>query len=519
VIAINGSCATAASAGYVVQNPTPHSPFISFRGQDSSVTSLAFCQGSSQIIDSDSATGIQWYKDGVAIPGANSQSYTATQAGVYTAQLNALGCHSQFGRNVTLTVSPNPSAAITAAAQTCSGSTGNTASVANAGAGATYNWSITNGTITAGTGTTNVTYTAGAAGNLSLNVTVTNNSSCSDSKSKNVNVVATPATPTITPNGPTTFPQGGSVTLMSSSASGNQWYKDGNPIGSATNQNYIATTSGDYTVVVTAGGCSSAPSAPTKVTVLSVADLTVTKTHIGNFKQTDTGKTYTIKVTNNGVSATSGTVTVTDNLPAGLTATAWGGTGWTNCTAVPVTGPATLTCDRSEALDNGRSYPDLILTVDVSCTAPATVTNKATVSGGGDITPGNNSASDPTTINPETTAPSITCPGAITKFTDPGQNTATINPGTPIASDNCGTPTVTGVRSDGKALNAPYPVGVTIITWTAKDAAGNTASCAQSIVVMTPSGEQPHRLPPVGPDDELLLSMTNLIVSLLSAAW
>ena len=72
------------------------------------MTSFAICQGNSQIIDSDSATGIQWWKDGSAIPGAGSQSYTATQTGVYTAQLNALGCHSQFGRNVTLTVNPTP---------------------------------------------------------------------------------------------------------------------------------------------------------------------------------------------------------------------------------------------------------------------------------------------------------------------------------------------------------------------------------------------------------------------------
>ena len=76
-----------------------------------------------------------------------------------------------------------------------------------------------------------------------------------------------PATPTITPGGPTTFCAGGSVALTSSSASGNQWYVGGNPIGGATNQQYAATASGSYTVVVTAAGCPSAPSAGTTVTV------------------------------------------------------------------------------------------------------------------------------------------------------------------------------------------------------------------------------------------------------------
>jgi hypothetical protein len=81
------------------------------------------------------------------------------------------------------------------------------------------------------------------------------------------NVCVPPATPTITPGGPTTFCAGGSVTLTSSSASGNQWYLNGNPIGGATGQQFVATASGNYTVRVSALGCTSAPSAATAVTV------------------------------------------------------------------------------------------------------------------------------------------------------------------------------------------------------------------------------------------------------------
>src|SRR5258708_39521667 len=82
-----------------------------------------------------------------------------------------------------------------------------------------------------------------------------------------VTVNPIPATPAITPGGPTTFFVGGSVTLTSGSASGNQWYLNGNPIGGATAQQYIATVSGAYTVIVTGIGCNSAPSAATTVTV------------------------------------------------------------------------------------------------------------------------------------------------------------------------------------------------------------------------------------------------------------
>ncbi|RLA68912.1 MAG: hypothetical protein DRG30_10720, partial [Epsilonproteobacteria bacterium] len=78
--------------------------------------------------------------------------------------------------------------------------------------------------------------------------------------------------------------------------------------------------------------------------------------------------------------------------------------------------------------------------------------------------------------------PVITCPGDITQDNDAGVCGASIDPGTATATDNCSA-TVAGVRSDGLALNAVYPVGTTTITWTATDPAGNTDSCVQTIVV------------------------------------
>ncbi|MEO7252943.1 MAG: Ig-like domain repeat protein [Casimicrobium sp.] len=128
---------------------------------------------------------------------------------------------------------------------------------------------------------------------------------------------------------------------------------------------------------------------------VATSDLTVTKTHTGSFIQGDTGKTYTITVKNSGVAATSGSVSVVDTLPAGLTATAIAGTGWT-CTL------GTVSCTRSDVLAAAASYPAITLTVNVSAGAPALVTNIVTVSGGGESNTGNNQASDPTTIVPLT---------------------------------------------------------------------------------------------------------------------
>jgi hypothetical protein len=78
----------------------------------------------------------------------------------------------------------------------------------------------------------------------------------------------------------------------------------------------------------------------------------------------------------------------------------------------------------------------------------------------------------------DTAPPTITCPGDITVNADVGQCLATsVVLGTPTASDNCGSVTVTS--------NAPaqFPVGTTMVRWTATDSSGNTNACTQLVVV------------------------------------
>ena len=146
---------------------------------------------------------------------------------------------------------------------------------------------------------------------------------------------------------------------------------DGNPANNTAND--------PTTITPTAGG--------------GVPDLTIAKTHAGNFTQGQTGATYTLTVTNSGTGPTSGTVTVTETVPAGLTAIAISGTGWA-CTQP--SGP----CTRSDALAAGASYPAITLTVNVAGNAPGSVINSATVAGGGQVNTTNDGQSDPTTILP-----------------------------------------------------------------------------------------------------------------------
>jgi uncharacterized delta-60 repeat protein len=65
----------------------------------------------------------------------------------------------------------------------------------------------------------------------------------------------------ITAPGGTNFCGGSSLTLLSTSASGNQWFKDNVLINGATNQSYIATQPGSYTVTATSATCSGTSSA------------------------------------------------------------------------------------------------------------------------------------------------------------------------------------------------------------------------------------------------------------------
>ena len=128
-------------------------------------------------------------------------------------------------------------------------------------------------------------------------------------------------------------------------------------------------------------------------TILPPADLTITKTHTGTFTQGDHGRTFTIIVSNNNAGSTVEPVTVVDVLPAGLHAVSMSGSGWT-------VDLATMTATRSDLLPGMSSYPALTVTVDVDMNATGTLTNLATVSGGGELITSNDNAADSVSIIP-----------------------------------------------------------------------------------------------------------------------
>ncbi|HTE42490.1 MAG TPA: hypothetical protein VK629_16830, partial [Steroidobacteraceae bacterium] len=131
------------------------------------------------------------------------------------------------------------------------------------------------------------------------------------------------------------------------------------------------------------------------VTSEPLIDLSITKTHSGNFT-VGTNGTYTLQVANAaGLEPVNYPITVTDTLPAGLTYVSATGTGWV-CSAI---GQA-VTCVHTGPLASGASLPAITLNVAVGSAAFPSVTNTAVVSAPSTVetNAANNTASDPTTV-------------------------------------------------------------------------------------------------------------------------
>ena len=127
-----------------------------------------------------------------AIPGATNATYLIRGSdfpGVGTFYLVAGSC--SFGSvsdEITVTVTAPPAATISAPSQVVAGRSA-TASVADAGAGASYTWSVSGATFS-GQGSRTISFTAGASGSVMLGVSVQNAVGCVSSNSQSVLIVA-----------------------------------------------------------------------------------------------------------------------------------------------------------------------------------------------------------------------------------------------------------------------------------------------------------------------------------------
>ncbi len=216
---------------------------------------------------------------GTITAGAGSSAITVSwnSAGNQTVSVNytnALGCPGVQPTVYNIAVAPLPAAGgtITGPASVCSGAQGVAYTVPAIANATSYNWSVPAGvTIASGSTTNSITVnfsTTAASGVIKVNgVNICGNGVVSPGF--NVTVNALPATPVITQ-----VPVGD--TLISSAASGNQWYLNGVAITGATGKKFKPVHLGSYTVIVTLSGCSSLPSNAIVVTkIVAVADLEI----------------------------------------------------------------------------------------------------------------------------------------------------------------------------------------------------------------------------------------------------
>jgi fibronectin-binding autotransporter adhesin len=268
-------------------------------------------------------------------------------------------------------ITPLPASAITAPTSTCPGAAGLTASVPPT-AGATYAWSITNGTITSATNVATINFTAGASGTTTLNVTVTANT-CVSSSAHNVTITANPTATISAPAATCASSPGNTASVPPQAGATYAWSITNGAISSATNGNGITFTAGPagtttVSVVVTANGCTSngshnvAITAPPNTAISAPATVCANSTGHAASVPAQTGATYNWTVTNGTItSPVSGNAITFDagpsgNVVLGVTVTIGGctnnGTSTVTTTAPPsatITAPAS-TCPSSAGL-------------------------------------------------------------------------------------------------------------------------------------------------------------------------
>ncbi len=218
---------------------TPATPVITPLG------STTLCPGDSVTLESSSPANNLWST------GATTPTITVSSAGSYSVQvLNGI-CISQPSNPVTIIIAPLPAVptiSVSGPTTFCAGDS----VVLTTTSPPSLNWQPG--------GATTASFTVFASG--SYTVSSTNAFGCTSvSLPTVVTVNPIPVTPTITASGPTTFCDGDSVTLTSSSASNNIWSTG------ATTQSITVSSAGNYWVLYSALDCFSDTSAVVDVIV------------------------------------------------------------------------------------------------------------------------------------------------------------------------------------------------------------------------------------------------------------
>ncbi|MEZ5468309.1 MAG: Calx-beta domain-containing protein [Lysobacterales bacterium] len=214
------------------------------------------------------------------------------------------------------------------------------------------------------------------------------------------------------------------------------------------------------TATVSGGGDLTSPSSascPVSAgpTAINAPQLTMSKSASASPWTVGVAASYTLQVQNTGTAATTAAATVTDTIPSGLTI----GTLPAACTSAS----QTVTCTIGAGLATGDSA-SFVIPVTPTLAAGASVTNTATVSGGGDPTcPADarcTSSAGPTTVNAP--SPSVSISVSPAAVSEDGASNLTY---TVTRSLNLASPTVVNITTGGTATSGvDYTGGVATVT-------------------------------------------------------
>jgi PKD repeat protein len=328
----SNGCSSSSAPTAVVVNTNPVAPIITANA------STSICEGGSISITSDVAGDLFWSN------GENTQTITVgSSAACYDVVFTDVNSCTAVSNQICVTELPAPVPVISPAGNVniCGGGSLNL-DVTTAD---TYMWS---------TAETTQTITATTAGSYSCMVTYANGCSVY-SDTTVVNFFPAPATPVITPSGATTFCQGGSVTLSSSTANGYSWSS------TETTQSIDVLVSGSYVVTtVDANGCS-ATSQPVTVVVNALPVVNISTNGATQFCQ-------------------GGSVTITSSIATG---NVWSNGETTSAIVVNASGNySTVVTDANNCSATSSVIAitvDTVSTPSISSSGPLSICNGSTV--------------------------------------------------------------------------------------------------------------------------------------------
>ena len=273
----------------------------------------------------------------------------------------------------------------------------------------------------------------------------------------------------VTNNAPSNFPLGETVVTWTVTDNSGNTATDTQTVVIADNTNPTITAPADINTVTDSNDCNASnlnlgsPITDDNCNVASVSNDAPTDFPLGV-----TTVTWTVTDDAGNTSTDTQKVTITDDTPPSITAPGDLDVSTDNndCNASNVNlGSATTNDNCNVASVTNDAPADFPLGVT---TVTWTVTDDA----------GNSSTDTQKVTVTDDTPPSITAPANVQADSDTDDcNASSVNLGVPATSDNCNVALVTN--------DAPvdFPLGVTTVTWTVTDDAGNTNTATQSVTI------------------------------------